>query len=147
MDFVVVGGVAAVLHGAPVSTFDLDVVPRRDPENARRLLAALSAIDAVYADPLGRALRPRIEDFLGDGQPCLRTSLGDLDILCVLHDGRGYEQLLPRTQTFRHDLGPVLVVDLPTLIEIKAGTGRAKDRIMVPILLAVLRERETAGRG
>lgn len=147
MDFVVVGGVAAVLHGAPVSTFDLDVVPLRDPDNARRLLAALSAIDAVYADPLGRTLRPRLEDFLGRGQPCLRTTLGDLDVLCVLHDGRGYEQLLPFTQTFQHDLGHVLVLDLPTLIEVKAGTGRAKDRIMVPILLAVLRERETAGRG
>ncbi|MCK6530062.1 hypothetical protein L6R50_21735 [Myxococcota bacterium] len=147
VEFVVVGGYAAVLHGAPITTRDLDIVPRRDPDNARRLLAALEAIDAVYHDPLGRALRPRAEDFLGRGQPCLRTSLGDLDVLCVLHDGRDYDDLVRRSDEFEVDDLRIRVLDLPTLIEVKAGTGRAKDRIMVPILLAVLRERETAGRG
>jgi len=40
VDFIVVGGVAAVLGGAPISTFDLDIVCDRAPANVARLLAA-----------------------------------------------------------------------------------------------------------
>jgi len=33
------------------------------------------------------------------------------------------------------------VLDLPTLIEVKAKTGRAKDRVALPVLIATLEER------
>jgi hypothetical protein len=46
VEFIVVGGVAAVLHGAPVTTFDIDALVRVDADNADRLLAALTALDA-----------------------------------------------------------------------------------------------------
>ena len=46
VEFVVVGGMAAVLHGAPLVTGDLDVVPRRDPPNVERLLGVLR--DVAY---------------------------------------------------------------------------------------------------
>ncbi|MCC6487863.1 MAG: hypothetical protein IT364_10220 [Candidatus Hydrogenedentes bacterium] len=39
--YVVIGGVAAILHGVPRATFDLDIPIEASPENARRLLAAL----------------------------------------------------------------------------------------------------------
>jgi len=48
VDFIIVGGVSAVLHGAPVTTFDLDVVHSRDQKNLARLLAALQELEAVY---------------------------------------------------------------------------------------------------
>ena len=48
VEFIVVGGVCAVLHGAPVTTFDLDVVHRRSPENIARLQAALAGLGAHY---------------------------------------------------------------------------------------------------
>ena len=47
VDFIVVGGVAAVIQGAPVNTFDLDVVHARTPDNIERLLGALRELDAV----------------------------------------------------------------------------------------------------
>ena len=48
IEFVVVGGVAAVLRGAPVGTFDLDVAHATTVENATRILAALEELDARY---------------------------------------------------------------------------------------------------
>lgn len=48
MEFVVVGGVAAVLNGAPINTLDLDILHRRTPENVGRLLAALTELDATF---------------------------------------------------------------------------------------------------
>jgi hypothetical protein len=47
VEFVVVGMTAGVLQGAPVTTIDLDVVHRRDPENVARLLRVLRNLDAV----------------------------------------------------------------------------------------------------
>jgi hypothetical protein len=58
VDFIIVGGVSAVLHGAPVTTFDLDVVHARDLENVTRLLSALEELEAVYCVQPERQLRP-----------------------------------------------------------------------------------------
>ncbi len=46
MDFIIVGGVCAVLQGVPVTTADLDIVHRRSEENVTKLLAALDALAA-----------------------------------------------------------------------------------------------------
>ena len=39
--YVVIGGIAAILHGVPRATFDLDLLIEPTPDNARRVLAAL----------------------------------------------------------------------------------------------------------
>ncbi len=143
VEFIVVGGGAAVLHGAPVTTFDLDIVPRRDPDNAARLMAVLQRHDVFIIEPMKRRLLPRESDFLGRGQLNLSTDLGPLDVLCVLHDERGFEELDEQATAVTDGDVTVRVLDLPTLIEVKSSTGREKDRLTVPILLALL-ERQSA---
>jgi hypothetical protein len=135
--FIVVGGAAAVLHGAPVTTVDLDVVHRRTPENVERLLAVLAALESTYRAPTNPGLRPTAELMLGRGQNLLSTKLGPLDLLCVLHDQRGYEELLPRTEIMTDERAIIRVLDLDSLIELKAEMNRAKDRLALPILLAL----------
>ena len=54
VNFIVVGGVSAVLRGAPTSTFDLDVVHSRKAANVRRLLTALQELDAHYREQMAR---------------------------------------------------------------------------------------------
>jgi hypothetical protein len=141
VEFVVVGGAAAVLHGAPIATVDLDIVHRRSPENVERLLALLSRLEATVREPANRGLRPTAELLLGRGQNLLSTALGPLDLLGVLHDQRGYEELLPKTEILSDGALEIRVLDLNTLIEVKADAGRAKDRLVLPILLA-LRDRD-----
>jgi hypothetical protein len=70
VNFVVVGGVAAVLEGAPISTFDLDIVHDRSPTNVARLLSALSDLDARYRDLTGRVLRPEARASKAKGTIC-----------------------------------------------------------------------------
>ena len=137
VELIVVGGAAAVLHGAPVTTVDLDVVHRRTPENVERLLAVLAALDSTYRAPTNPGLRPTAELLLGRGQNLLSTKLGPLDLLCVLHDQRGYEELLPRTEVMTDERATIRVLDLDSLIELKAEMNRAKDRLALPILLAL----------
>jgi len=80
VEFIIVGGTAAVLQGAPISTNDLDIVHRRTPENVARLLEVLLQLDATMRyDFARRGLRPTAEMLAGTGQINLSTSLGPLD--------------------------------------------------------------------
>jgi len=58
VQFIVVGGIAAVLGGVPINTFDLDVVHSRDENNLTRLLPVLESLDAVFRIQPERRLRP-----------------------------------------------------------------------------------------
>ncbi len=143
VEYLVIGGAAAVLHGAPVATQDLDIVHRLTPANAARLERVLGALHATIREPGSRRLEPDAALLLAGGQLRLITDCGPLDVLGRLHDGRSYEDLLGRSEELRDTERQVRVVDLPTLIEIKGGTGRRRDRIIVPILEELLARRRS----
>jgi hypothetical protein len=140
VEFIVVGGVAAVLAGAPISTFDLDIVHRRQADNVARLVEALTAIDARYRDPGGRLLRPAAVALCGAGHHLLMTSCGPVDVLGQIGDGAGYDDLLPDTVQGTADGHSVRVLGLPRLIAEKERLGRDKDRAMLAILRRTLEE-------
>lgn len=100
VEFIVVGGAAVVLHGGMLTTNDLDIVPRRSTDNVARLKSALDELDAIVREPGERRLRPEAELFAAADQLLLRTTRGPLDVLAKLHDGRGYEELLPHCDVF-----------------------------------------------
>lgn len=144
VEFIVVGGVACVIQGAPITTNDLDIVHRRTPENIARLLAVLLELDATMRyDFANRGLRPTTELLAGTGHLNLSTSLGPIDPLCEL-DGLGFEELLDNTQSVTDEGRLLRVLDLPTLIAVKTKAGRPKDRLVLPILIATLEERDKA---
>src|SRR5262245_1653729 len=80
VEFIVVGMTAGVLHGAPVTTLDLDIVHRRTPENIERLLRVLREIDAIYRHD-SRGLSPQESHLASPGHQLLTTMYGDLDCL------------------------------------------------------------------
>ncbi len=142
IDFIVVGGVASVLHGAPIVTQDLDIVHSRAPDNVKRLLNLLEKLDAEYrGQPAGRILRPSSSEVSGRGHLNLITTLGPLDLLCEIGDNEGYDELLEHTIAFTDGALRFNVLGLEKLIEIKKKTGRAKDRLILPLLIAVLKKR------
>jgi hypothetical protein len=141
VEYIVVGGAAAVLHGAPTSTIDLDIVHRQTADNVSRLLSVLTRLDTIYRDRAGRRIVPTEDDLMGKGQLNLITELGPLDSLCRLHDGRGFDELIPHTVIFSDEELSICVLDLKTLIEIKESTKRPGDRLIVPLLVALLERR------
>lgn len=140
VEFIVVEGIAAVLNGAPISTFDLDIVHQRTPENVARLMAALTALDARYRDLAGRLLRPQAEAIAGDGHHLLLTNCGPVDVLGRIGAGEGFEELRGDSKT--HLLGEqkVAVLNLSGLIRTKQAAGRDKDLAALPILRRTLAE-------
>jgi hypothetical protein len=140
VDFVVVGGVAAVLAGAPISTFDLDIVPARSPENLVRLVAALNEIDARYRDLTGGTLRPDAEGLAGTGHHLLLTTCGPVDVLGTIGQGEGYDQLLSDVVERHIGKNRVRTLGLATLIRTKEAAGRAKDLAVLAILRRTFEE-------
>ena len=68
VEFVLVGGLAAVAQGAPITTFDVDIVHSRTPENIDRLLAFLGDVNARYRGrPGGEPLPPSRTALEGPG--------------------------------------------------------------------------------
>ncbi len=138
--FVLVGGAAAVVHGAPVTTHDIDIVPDRESPNLDRLYDLLTDLDARVRDLTERRLVVKREHLEGPGQLQIQTRLGPIDVLRTLHDGRGYEELSGHVVTLDDGSGPLQVIDLETLIDIKADAGRPKDKMVLPILVRLLEE-------
>jgi predicted nucleotidyltransferase len=140
VEFIVVGGVAAVLQGAPVTTLDLDIVHRRTPENADRLARALESLNAVYRDD-PRRLRPGASHLIGPGHQLTETMHGPLDCLGTVEDSTTYDDLLPHAEPVEVEGLVILVLSLPRLIEIKTKLSRPKDKLMLLQLVATLAER------
>ena len=141
VDFIVVGGAAAVLLGAPVMTLDVDILHQRKPENVARLLQWLLAHKAYHRFDLADGhLPPTVEQLSGAGHINLQTDLGKLDVLCELAVGEGYDEVLPDTLWMQHGGRRVRVINLERLIQVKAAAGRPKDRLALPVLIATLEE-------
>ncbi len=146
VDFILIGGLAAVLNGAPVNTFDVDVVHSRETANIHRLLAVLESLDAVFRIQPERRLRPSIDHLRGPGHLNLLTRYGPLDVLGTVGSGLAYGDLLPRSHYM--DIGggvAIRVLDLEILIEIKESLSGEKDRAVLPILRRTLEEKRKAG--
>jgi hypothetical protein len=135
-DFIVVGGVAAVVAGAPVNTFDIDIVHSREPDNITRALKALGDLDACCR------LHPPNESHLASpGHHLLMTEFGALDVLGTIGKGLTYSDLLPHSDV--REIAPglrVRVLYRETLIAVKEEVGRDQDLAVLPVLRATLAE-------
>ncbi len=139
-DFLLVGGLAAVAQGAPLTTLDVDVLHRRDADNVERLLDFLASVDARYRGrPAGQVLRPTREALSGEGHQLLITSLGPLDVLGAVEGRRGYQSLLPEAVTVEVEGQRVRVVRLEALADLKREATGAKERLVLAILEDTIR--------
>ncbi len=86
VEFVLVGGLAAVAQGAPISTFDVDIVHRRTPDNVDRLESFLGAVNARYRHRPGPPLAINRAALLGPGHALFMTDLGPLDVLGAIEE-------------------------------------------------------------
>ena len=143
VDFIVIGGVAAVIHGSAHVTYDLDILYRRTPENINRLVTAL--------EPLTPYLRgaPEGLPFTFDAPTVTRglnftltTSLGALDVLGEVAGGGSYDALISESGSVDIEGHAVRCVSLRRLIALKRAAGRPRDLVMLGELQALLEERQ-----
>lgn len=142
--FVLIGGVAARLHGAPLLTQDLDVCPADDRANLEALATALNDLEArlrVSDDPDGVPF-PVIPEMLATASNwTLVTEAGDLDLIFRPPGSQGYPDLDREASALSVAEDPPLVVRVASLADIirtKEAAGREKDRAALPLLRRTL---------
>jgi hypothetical protein len=145
VEFILVGGLAAIVQGAPVLTFDLDIVFLKTFENQQRLLSALLEIDSRYLDPAGRHIVPDADKLSSLRIHRLVTSLGSLDVMETIGAGLSYADLIQDTRVSEIAGIFVQVLRLETIILSKEQANRDKDRATLPILRQTLRLNQGSG--
>ncbi|MGH7720665.1 MAG: hypothetical protein ACREON_17695 [Gemmatimonadaceae bacterium] len=143
--YVLIGAVAARLQGFPRMTADADITPATDPENVRRLAAALRELDArVYTESVPEGLpfdcSPRTlarADIWN-----LVTSVGRLDVAFTPSGTEGYADLIRHAVSFDVFGVKLDVASLEDIIRSKEAADRPQDRQDVIILREMLRRRD-----
>jgi hypothetical protein len=147
VEFIVVGGVAATVHGSSRLTSDLDVVYRRTPENFGRLASALAPLRPyLRGAPPGLPFRWDADTIRSGLNFTLNTASGPLDLLGEIAGGGTYDALLPHTLVM-HAFGVEFTcLNLPCLIRVKRAAGRPRDFEAIAELES-LRDEESRGAG
>jgi len=142
-EFVVLGGVAAIAHGASTFTQDLDVAAPFTAENFQRLLRALDGLNPRFRIASGvRPVRETAETLATWRNLYLACDLGALDVLGEHPGGRTYDEIASRSVTariFGHDCQLISIEDL---IHVKESLGREKDRQVAHELRVIRAARE-----
>jgi hypothetical protein len=129
VDFIIAGLASAVLNGAPVSTWDLDIVPSSDRHNLDRLQAALASIEAEF-----RFITPALQRHY--------TRFGPVQVLGAIGNNLAYHDLVPHTTVLEvAENLHARVLNLDKLIEIKEFLDTEEDRAVLPTLRRTLIER------
>lgn len=143
VQFVVIGGLAAWVQGAPIVTTDVDIVYLATDENVAALVEALQDLNAYYrqrADklvPVASALSATT----AAGHHLLRTKHGDLDVLRTAAE-HCYEDLCDQAVLFDIAGSRCLFASLAQIIELKEAAGRPKDLMALPAIRAALKDQE-----
>jgi predicted nucleotidyltransferase len=140
--FIVIGGGAAIVHGATRATFHVDVVYARNPDNLRTLVAALAPYQPyLRGAPPGLPFRWDEETLRAGLNFTLMTSLGNLDLLGEVAGGGTFEELLPHSTELDAFGVRCRFVTLEKLIQLKRAAGRPKDLEVIAELQVLLEER------
>lgn len=117
--YVVIGGIAAVVHGVPRATFDLDILIEATQENAERLLAALTEarLGTASLTTADRVLSHEMTIFNDRVRVDVQTRT----------PGLNFDEAWSRRETMQHRSQNFFVVSLPDLIASKRASGRPVD--------------------
>jgi len=145
VDYLIIGGVAAQVHGRRRTTKDLDVTPAPDPENFERLAAALVALDAHPVELGPSAPTPTAEQLrVTPIVPPLTTRHGELHIVNEVPGATAYAGMRTRALTTDLDGITLHIVGVDDLIRMKQTAGRPSDIEDIEALTTVAL-RETRG--
>ena len=143
LEAILIGNMAAALHGAPVSTIDIDLFFRKTPANMQKLKRVAMALEAVILRPyypasaLFRLQRDR------DGL--------QIDFMGQIDGVKSYESVRGRAASYEIGGQKLLAASLDDIIRSKRAAGRGKDRAVIDILEKTREEEaraeETRDRG
>lgn len=138
VEFIIIGGVAAVVHGSSYLTQDLDIVYERSDSNITRLVEALDEFQPYLRDvPPGLPFKWSAMTVRRGLNFTLTSTAGPIDIFGEIEGGGTYADLLPHTLEIEAFGVICLCIDRPALIRAKRAAGRPKDLVVIAELEAL----------
>ena len=144
VEYLVIGGTAAVLHGSSLPTQDVDILPLREPQNLERLSRALARLDAKIRTA-NEPVATTIDGPFLDATPAmlnLVTKFGDLDLAFAPAGPMvKFEQWNANATSIDvRDRLVVRVAALEDVIASKIAANRPKDQRALPYLESLLEQ-------
>jgi predicted nucleotidyltransferase len=133
LEAVLIGNAAAAMHGAPVTTIDMDFFIRRAPGNRKKLIAIAAELRAtVYRPfyPVGRVVRMMNDD-----------ETLQVDFMEEVNGVRSFEGVRQRAREVRVGDAAIRLAALVDIVEMKRATNRPRDRAVLDILEKTLKPR------
>jgi len=143
LDFVVIGGVCVVFHGAPLATFDLDICCPFGTENVRRIEAAVRDLHPFHRLTANKLPLEMSRSAFGELKNLyLQTDLGKLDCLSEVAGVGDFAAVRKRSILASFSYGQFRFMNLDALIASKQAAGRERDLLTVRSLLAIKERNE-----
>jgi hypothetical protein len=149
LEFVVIGGVCAVYHGAPLATFDLDICCQFGEPNLKRIEAAVRDLHPVHrltANKLPFELTPHL-CAAALKNLYLQTDLGKLDCLSEVAGIGDYNAVRKQSVQAKFSYGAFRFLSLDALIASKEAAGREQDLAALRHLRAIKEKLASTGDG
>jgi hypothetical protein len=138
VNFVIVGGFAAVAYGVTLVTQDIDVCCDFSADNLLRLQEAIEDLNPVHRmTPKRLHLQLTAEKCKGLKNLYLSTDKGQLDCLGEVKGLGDYEAVLRKSEEIELDIGTCRILTIQALIDAKKAMDRPRDRETVLQLTAI----------
>lgn len=135
VDFVLVGGLAAIAHGGATATSDLDIVYDRTTENVACIVQALHPLNiSLRGAPSELRFIFDVAAFKNIHHFTLQTTYGAIDLLADIPGFKNYGEILRSSEKFVLFDMEISVLSLDGLIKNKRATARPKDLNQLPEL-------------
>jgi hypothetical protein len=148
VDYLVIGGVAGIIHGSSYPTYDFDFLYARDDKNLKRMAAALSELNVTLRNaPPDLPFQVDARALAAGSNFTFDSDVGKFDILGHADGMRDYEAM--RAASVCDELWgfPVRTASIDDLIRMKRAAGRSKDILMAEELIALTEDQRRAAKG
>lgn len=142
VEFVLVGGFAALSHGVMRSTRDVDICCRFSAENLMRIQGAFADLHPVHFPRTDLPLHLTRELCAGLKNLYLKTDLGRVDCLGEVLGIGDFDEVLKNSIELELPIGKCRVMDIDSLIRAKEAMNRAHDRITAEELIEIKKRRQ-----
>lgn len=150
VDFVLIGGLAGLVHGSAYPTFDLDIAYARDVANLERLARALDEIGVILRGaPADLPFQTDVRTLANGSNFTFDSRFGKFDIFGDVAGVGAYDDLRRQARIEEVAGFEIRVASLDHLIAMKRAANRTKDKLMVEEYIAIAdlaRREEEQGR-
>jgi hypothetical protein len=148
VDFIVIGGVAGIIHGSAYPTYDFDILYARDEKNLERMAAALRDLHVTLRNaPADLPFQIDARTLAAGCNFAFESDLGSFDILGYADGMRAYDRMRMDAKPDTAWGCPIRVSSIDDLIRMKRAAGRAKDRLMVEELVVIAENQRRSAKG